>query len=146
VFETRILTDRFVPRIRAWDMTPGSRQLGCSLTISSDATTPAAPVTTSNTEARSQDASFEMGRVMVTHSVQSLLQNSSLDVMQYLQRHATGDWGEISNDDWDSNQHALKADGRLFSGYDIDAEDETRLWIITESDRSVTTVMLPSDY
>ncbi|EGH49122.1 hypothetical protein PSYPI_44931 [Pseudomonas syringae pv. pisi str. 1704B] len=37
-----------------------------------------------------------MGRVVLTHSVQSLLENNSLDVMQYLQRHATGDWGEIS--------------------------------------------------
>ncbi|APP99937.1 DUF6094 domain-containing protein [Pseudomonas syringae] len=146
VFETRILTDRFVPRIRAWDMTPGSSYLGYALTISSDATTPATHETTSNTAASSQNASIELGRVMVTHSVQSLLQNSSLDVRQYLRRHATGDWGEISNDDWDSNQQALSADGRLFSGYDIDAEDETRLWIITESDRSATTVMLPSDY
>ncbi|POP88819.1 SAM-dependent methyltransferase, partial [Pseudomonas amygdali pv. morsprunorum] len=101
---------------------------------------------TSNTEARSQDALFELGRVVLTHSVQSLLENNSLDVMQYLRRHATGDWGEISNDDWDSNQQALSAEGRLFSGYDIDAGDETRLWIITEVDRSVTTIMLPSDY
>ncbi|KPW75608.1 Uncharacterized protein ALO76_01879 [Pseudomonas syringae pv. coriandricola] len=146
VFETRILTDRFVPRIRAWDMTPDSSYLGCALTISSDATTPAAHETTSNTEARSHDALFELGRVVLTHSVQSLLENNSLDVMQYLRRHATGDWGEISNDDWDSNQQALSAEGRLFSGYDIDAGDETRLWIITEVDRSVTTIMLPSDY
>ncbi|GFZ69187.1 hypothetical protein PSE10B_57090 [Pseudomonas amygdali pv. eriobotryae] len=48
--------------------------------------------------------------MMLTHSVQSLLQNSSLDVRQYLGRHATGDWGEISNDDWDSNQQALSAE------------------------------------
>ncbi|KPY90144.1 hypothetical protein ALO44_200018 [Pseudomonas syringae pv. tagetis] len=127
-------------------MTPGSSYLWCALTISSDATTPAVHETTSNIAAGRQDASFELGRMMLTHSVQSLLQNSSLDVSQYLRRHATGDWGEISKDDWDSNQQALSADGRLFSGYDIDAEDETRLWIITESDRSVTTVMLPSDY
>ncbi|RMV95471.1 hypothetical protein ALP03_04356, partial [Pseudomonas amygdali pv. tabaci] len=70
--------------MRAWDMTPGSSYLGCALTISSDATTPAAHIATSNTAARSQDASFELGRVMLTHSVQSLLQNSSLDVRQYL--------------------------------------------------------------
>ncbi|RMU29740.1 hypothetical protein ALP31_05235, partial [Pseudomonas amygdali pv. morsprunorum] len=60
VFETRILTDRFVPRIRAWDMTPGSTYLGYALTISSDATTPDAHETTSNSEARSHDALFEL--------------------------------------------------------------------------------------
>lgn len=60
----------------------------------------------------------------------------------YLRRHLAGDWGALSDDD----QQALKYGDRLFSGYDISAGDETRLWIITEADRSVTTALLPEDY
>lgn len=148
VSETRILTDRFVPIIRAWDMTPGSEHLGRVITISSsadaspepDLPVAATPPTPAPTEL------FESGRLLFTQSVQHLVENRLLDAILYLDRHFAGDWGELSEDDWNSNQRALKTGDRLISCYDISAGDETRLWIITDRDRGATTVLLPSDY
>ena len=60
-----------------------------------------------------------------------------------LHRHASGDWGELSPDDLAANQHALIHQTRLFSGYDLVAG---RLWIITESTRAYTTLLLPWEY
>jgi hypothetical protein len=65
----------------------------------------------------------------------------SLDL---LTRHLSGDWGEIPKDDAKANQEALKNGDRIMSGYPL--EDGTRIWIITEWDRSVTTFLLPDEY
>ncbi|AMB86036.1 methyltransferase [Pseudomonas agarici] len=148
VSEVRILTDRFVPIIRAWDMTPGSRDHGRVLTISSSPTTMADPDTPAVAPVPQADSGslFAPGQLALTHSVQHLVEHGALDPTIYLRRHLSGDWGELSDDDWNSNQRALNIGDRLFSAYDIDTSDETRLWIITESDRSVTTILLPSDY
>ncbi len=54
--------------------------------------------------------------------------------------------GTLDQEDWNTNQRALKFGDRLLSSYDIDAGGESRLWIITEADRSSTTLLLPSDY
>lgn len=147
VSEVRILTDRFVPIIRAWEMTPGSPNLGKVLTISSTAATeepptPPAP-TTSN---QLPGPLFSPGRVVTTRSVHQLVEGGLLNPTPYLKRHLAGDWGELSDDDKQANQQALKYGDRLFSGYDICTGDETRLWIITEADRSATTMLLPDDY
>ena len=56
------------------------------------------------------------------------------------------DWGTLDQEDWNTNQRALKFGDRLLSSYDIDAGGESRLWIITEANRSSTTLLLPSDY
>lgn len=79
-------------------------------------------------------------------SVHHLVEGGLLNPTLYLKRHLAGDWGELTDDDKQANQQALKYGDRLFSGYDICAGDETRLWIITEADRSVTTLLLPDDY
>lgn len=148
VSEVRILTDRFVPIIRAWDMTPGSPNRGCVLTISSTADTPPEPEiqVPETAPVPACAAPFEPGRLLLTQAVQYLVENRSINLALYLDRHLAGDWGEISDDDWNSNQRALKTGERLLSGYDIDAEGETRLWILTEANRCATTIMLPSDY
>lgn len=148
VFEVSILTDRFVPVIKAWDMTPGSLDHGRVLTISSTSE----PQTVTEQPAQRQHPEqplgqlFNPGRLVATRAVQSLMERQALDITPYLKRHLSGDWGELSNDDIESNAQALNTDERLFSAYDIAAEAETRLWIITEADRSSTTVLLPSDY
>ncbi|SKB02289.1 hypothetical protein SAMN05421862_1192 [Pseudomonas extremaustralis] len=148
VSEVRILTDRFVPIIRAWDMTPGSGDHGRVLTISSSTSTVADPDTPEAAPApqAGPGSLFASGQLVLTHSVQHLVEHGALDPTVYLQRHLSGDWGELSEDDWNSNQRSLHTGDRLFSAYDIDTVDEIRLWIITESDRSVTTILLPSDY
>ena len=55
-----------------------------------------------------------------------------------------GDWGELSESDRQANEHALKHDLRVLSAYTLRTGE--RIWIITEGDRSVTTILLPSEY
>ncbi|WP_248915994.1 DUF6094 domain-containing protein [Pseudomonas moorei] len=148
VSETRILTDRFVPIIRAWDMTPDSVHFGCVMTVSSSADPSPEPeaITQEPTTTTTPVVTFEPGQLLLTQSVQHLVERRLLDPTPYLSRHLAGDWGELSEDDWNSNQRALTTGERLFSGYDISAGDETRLWILTEANRCATTLLLPSDY
>lgn len=148
VSETRILTDRFVPIIRAWDMTPGSENLGRVITISSSADSlpePEEPVAVCDPDTTPPEL-FDSGRLLFSQSVKHLVESKLLDASPCLDRHLAGDWGELSEDDWNSNQQALKTGGRLISCYDINAGDETRLWIITDMNRGATTLLLPSDY
>ena len=70
-------------------------------------------------------------------------ENHQLDLLQLLYRHQTGDWGDLEDEDKESNEEALINDTRIFSSYSI-AED--KIWIITEADRSLTTFLMPSDY
>ncbi len=67
-----------------------------------------------------------------------------LDLVSYLRRHLHGDWGDLDDDDRRSNDAALKSGDRLFSSYQV--TPDLKLWIITEGDRSVTTLLLPSEY
>jgi hypothetical protein len=62
----------------------------------------------------------------------------------YLERHVTGDWGELVEEDRQENELSLRQGFRLFSAYRL--RDETKIWIITEHDRSATTLLLPEDY
>jgi hypothetical protein len=66
------------------------------------------------------------------------------DVIKALGRHARGDWGDVGPVDWQMNQMALEDGDRLLSVY-YD-ENGVKFWIITEADRSATTVLLPEDY
>ncbi|OPA89720.1 hypothetical protein BFW86_14310 [Pseudomonas fluorescens] len=95
---------------------------------------------------RATDVFFEQGALMVTAGVHTLIEQGLLDFHSYLNRHLSGDWGEICNEDRLSNEQALQYGERLFSAYEIDAGGQTKLWIITERDRSLTTLLLPSEY
>lgn len=66
------------------------------------------------------------------------------EMLQAMRRHARGDWGDLDEDDRRANDDALKNGGRLFSAYKT--KTGTNFWIITEADRSATTVLLPSEY
>ena len=65
-------------------------------------------------------------------------------VLPYVRRHAWGDWGDVSADDAQANERALHEGSRVFSAYALTTGE--RLWIITEADRSSTTVLLPDEY
>ena len=84
---------------------------------------------------------FPLGQVASTANAS--LRLSTEEVMTALSRHASGDWGDLCPEDTLANDHALNDGGRLFSAY---GQGEERFWIITEADRSVTTVLLPDDY
>ena len=64
--------------------------------------------------------------------------------MTALSRHVKGDWGELDEDDRQGNERSLREGYRLLSSYT--SKSGTKFWIITEADRSVTTVLLPEDY
>lgn len=65
-------------------------------------------------------------------------------VMPFVARHAAGDWGDINEADKRANDEALQAGDRIMSGYQL--PDGNRLWILTEADRSATTVILAHEY
>ncbi|MCD5972551.1 DUF6094 domain-containing protein [Pseudomonas quasicaspiana] len=147
VSEVRILTDRFVPVIRAWDLTPGSPLLGRVLTITSNSPDSAQTSSDDPLEPAARTApGFSLGQLVTTASVDHLVEAGELNLTPFIRRHALCDWGELGDDDKDANKLALQHGDRLFSAYDTQLDDEPRLWIITEADRSVTTVLLPSDY
>jgi hypothetical protein len=66
------------------------------------------------------------------------------DIVAALRRHSAGDWGEVDADDRAANDAALQTGERLLSVYR--SANGTTFWVITEADRSVTTVLLPEDY
>jgi hypothetical protein len=85
---------------------------------------------------------FALGRIVATaNAIDSI---PMLDILAALDRHASGDWGDLPGPDRASNEEALLSGERLISAYST--AGGTRFWIITERDRSVTTVLLPEDY
>jgi hypothetical protein len=88
-------------------------------------------------------APLPLGRVVATLGALKLLTEAREHPFEYLTRHATGDWGELCGFDLRQNEIALHDGYRVFSSYDFPAG---RVWIITEADRSVTTILLPEDY
>ena len=87
-------------------------------------------------------ALFRIGRIVATPNALSRITDE--DVLCAIQRHQAGDWGNLSAEDLQTNDVAMKNGQRLLSAYK--ALNGTRFWIITEADRSVTTVLLPEDY
>jgi hypothetical protein len=67
--------------------------------------------------------------------------------MSLLARHVFGDWGDLCTEDKESNERALAQGGRLLSSYEAGlGRDATKVWVITEADRSSTTFLLPEEY
>lgn len=83
---------------------------------------------------------FRHGRLIMSSRVSDLVQQRRLHVQSYLQRHLNGDWGEVSAGTRQANEAALRTKEALFSAYAIDSE--LKLWIITEADRTVTTLLI----
>jgi hypothetical protein len=86
-------------------------------------------------------AAFPLGRLVLTTNAARRL--APRDITEGLRRHAAGDWGELDPSDAALNDSALGTGDRLLSAY---GAGDRRFWIITEADRSVTTVLLPEDY
>ena len=87
-------------------------------------------------------AKFPLGRTVTTPNALNHLTYD--DIAAGLLRHVTGDWGDVDGHDRRENDRSLKNGGRLLSVYR--AASGTTFWIITEADRSSTTVLLPEDY
>ena len=84
-----------------------------------------------------------LGRVLATPGALQLLRDAGEDPFGYLARHASGDWGELAPHDRRENERSLKHGWRVLSSYPV---GEGRVWVITEADRSVTTLLLPDEY
>ena len=85
---------------------------------------------------------FSLGQTVITPGAMDCLDAN--DVYAALRRHARGDWGEVCAEDKAENELSLKEGFRLLSSYSD--RNGTKFWIITEADRSITTVLLPEDY
>lgn len=85
-----------------------------------------------------------LGHLTATPNALELLNKTGINPVTLLQRHHTGDWGDLDNEDWLTNDDHLLHGGRIVSCYRINQIDA--IWIITEADRSVTTILLPDDY
>ena len=88
-------------------------------------------------------APLPLGRVVATPGALRVLSEIGEDPFGLLARHALGDWGELCAFDRRQNEIALRDGYRVLSSYDV---LEDRVWVITEADRSITTILLPEEY
>ena len=86
---------------------------------------------------------FPLGRTVATPGALELLESLSIAPVDLLKRHQQGDWGQLCDEDKEANDQALIDGDRILSAYEIGGE---KVWIITEWDRSATTILLPSEY
>ena len=87
---------------------------------------------------------FPPGRIVATPAALALLSRYGKDSSEYLDKHLSGDWGDLDAHDYRENERALRTGARLFSAYAVSPLNT--LWIITEADRLSTCLLLPSDY
>jgi len=95
-------------------------------------------------------AQLELGQVVMTQGVAALIETDiafAQHVLRSMQRYTKHDWGELDEEDIHMNNSALGPDvDRILAAYEMEGHPEYRLWILTERDRSVTTLLFPSEY
>ena len=89
-------------------------------------------------------AQFSLGRLGATPAALEAMQRAGQNPLDFLARHVRGDWGEVCEEDRRENEFALQHGFRLLSVYTTQAGE--KVWLISEADRSATTLLLPSDY
>lgn len=89
-----------------------------------------------------EESKFPLGQTVITPGALDSL--NPTDLLRCMKRHSTGDWGECGQEDWQENELSLKEGFRILSVFHD--RDGTKFWIITEADRSATTILLPSEY
>jgi hypothetical protein len=89
-------------------------------------------------------ARFPLGQIVATPGALQALTEAGDSPGPYLRRHVVGDWGELDEDDRRENERSVSAGYRLLSAYITSTG--IRIWVITEADRSSTTLLLPSEY
>ena len=88
---------------------------------------------------------FPLGRVVATPRALNVLVTAGQDPDELLDRHQSGDWGEVSPEGARDNEVSAREGFRVLSSYLV-GSSVRRIWVITEADRSVTTILLPEEY
>jgi hypothetical protein len=94
-------------------------------------------------ESRSRQR-FRLGQVVATPGALAALEEAHQSPQEFLERHQSGDWGEVGAEDWKENELSVRKNFRVLSAYTLSTG--TKIWIITEADRSATTLLLPDEY
>ena len=89
-------------------------------------------------------ALFDLGRIVATPGANTALREAGEDPLDLIRRHVTGDWSELDEHDQAGNRFSVGRDLRILSAYTLSTG--VKVWIITEADRSATTILLPSEY
>ena len=92
----------------------------------------------------SKQPAFELGQIVATPGALAALKKAGQQPGEFLTRHVHREWGDVPDEDRKENPYSLEHGFRLLSSYRTNAGD--KLWIITESDRTVTTLLLPEEY
>lgn len=87
---------------------------------------------------------FNLGQIVATPGALDTLARAEMDPLKLITRHVTGDWGDMVDEDKQANDEAVIHGDRVFSSYKL--ESGGKIWVITEWDRSCTTLLLPDDY
>jgi hypothetical protein len=87
---------------------------------------------------------FPAGQIVATPGALALLEQVNKSPLEFLSRHFRGDWGDLCQEDKTENELSLKHGFRLLSSYQL--TDTEKIWVVTEADRSVTTLLLPDEY
>src|SRR5499426_3260258 len=87
---------------------------------------------------------FPLGRIVATPDVLRALEQAYQSPFEFLERHQTGDWGDLCEDDKRENEFSVHNGFRILSAYRT--RNDVKIWVITEADRSVTTLLLPHEY
>ncbi len=87
---------------------------------------------------------FSLGHIVFTPGAVALLEVQNRTPLEFFYRHQIGDWGDLGEEDWQRNEFALLNEERLFSSYHFN--DGEQVWVITERDRSFTTLLRPDEY
>jgi hypothetical protein len=88
-------------------------------------------------------ARFALGHIVATPGALRLIAHSKVDPGKLLDRHVTGDWGDLDEADKQENELSVRKGFRILSAY---GTGDRKLWVITEADRSVTTILRPDEY
>ena len=90
------------------------------------------------------NALFSLGQIVGTPGALEALSEAQEEPLDFLARHVTGDWGELDEEDKAQNNFSVKNNLRILSAYTLQSGE--KIWLITEADRSATTILLPSEY
>jgi hypothetical protein len=87
---------------------------------------------------------FSLGQLVATPGALQALAAAGQSPMEFVQRHQSGDWGEVNDEDRRENEYSVQRGFRILSAYTL--RTGVRMWVITEADRSATTLLLPEEY